>query len=143
MLEETAEVVVQVRPGRVRVKAVRSAACDSCASAAVCQVMAGGKEMLVEARDNLGVKVGQQVIIGIHEKTLLLATFMVYILPLGGLFIGISLIKWLAPSLSQAWNVVAGFLGLAFGFIITYFYSRNLKTNRYLPVVVRIVEEGT
>ncbi len=141
MLEETTEVVAQIRPGRVRVKVARTSACDSCASAAVCQVMAGGKEMQVEVRDNLGTKVGQRVVIGIHEKTLLLATFLVYILPLIGLFVGIGLLRWLAPGSSQGLNAVAGFLGLVFGFIITYFYNRSLKTNRYLPVVLRVAEK--
>ena len=86
MLEETGVVVEQVSPDRVRIKVSRSAACEGCAAAGACQGMASGKEMLVEARDNVGVKVGQQVVLAIREKTLLWASFLIYILPLVGLY---------------------------------------------------------
>ncbi len=141
MLEETGLVVERLKSNRVRVKVFRSASCEHCASAGACQALAGvGTEMLVEVRDELGVKPGQRVVIAIAEKTLLWASFLVYILPLVGLFIGVSLAQWLAPAGSQAWMVGGGFLGLSLGFLGIYRYSRRLKATEYLPVVVRVAE---
>ncbi len=140
MLEETGLVVERISSDRVKIKVVRSSACKSCASAAVCQALSGGKEMQVEVYDNLGVGVGQRVVIALHEKTLLWASFLIYILPLVSLFIGIGLVKWLAPAVSPGWIIAGGFWGLALGFFGIYHYSRRLKTSEYLPVVVRLDE---
>jgi sigma-E factor negative regulatory protein RseC len=138
MLEETGVVVEQIRPGRVRIKVTRSTACDCCASSAVCQALTGQDEMLVEACDGVGVQPGQKVVIAIREKTLLWASFLIYILPLAGMIMGVSLTRWLAPPAFQAWEIAGGFLGLALGFLGIYHYSRRLKKAEYLPTVVRV-----
>jgi positive regulator of sigma E activity len=141
MLEETGIIVQQIRPGRVKVRVTRSTACECCASAAVCQALAGQDEMLVEACDRLGVKEGQKVIIAMREKTVLWASFLTYILPIVGLFIGVSLAEWLAPVASQTWSVIGGFSGLLLGFLGIRHYSRHIKSTEYLPTVIRLADE--
>ncbi len=140
MLEETGLVVERISSDRVKIKVVRSSACESCASAAACQALSGGNEMRVEAHDKLEVNVGQQVVIALPEKTLLWASFLIYILPLMSLFIGIGFVKWLLPHASQALIIAGGLGGLALGFFGIHYYSRRLKTSEYLPVVVRTAE---
>jgi sigma-E factor negative regulatory protein RseC len=141
MLEETGTVVERIGPDRVRIKVSRSTACEHCSAAGACQALAGQKnEMLVEVRDSLGVGVGQRVVIAIGEKTLLRASFLVYILPLAGLFGGVGLTQWLAPHASQAWMAAGGFGGVVLAFLAVHGYSRHFRSTEYLPVIIRLAE---
>ncbi len=138
MLEETGVVVERLGSKRVKVKVQRTSACKSCASANLCMALSGESEMLAEARDKLGVGVGDKVVIAIEEQVFLKASFLVYILPLAGLFAGVALAEWLSVPVSQNWQAAGGFLGLAAGFLLVFFINKKLNKNTYMPEIVRL-----
>lgn len=93
MIEEQGRVVA-TEPGAVWVETVRRSTCSSCSANAGCgqglmqRLGVGAGRARVRALSDLSLRVGDAVVLGIHEDLLLRASVLFYLFPLLGFFRG-------------------------------------------------------
>ena len=89
MIEEQGRVVA-TEPGAVWVETVRRSTCSSCSANAGCgqglmqRLGVGAGRARVRALSELSLRVGDAVVLGIHEDLLLRASVLFYLFPLLG-----------------------------------------------------------
>lgn len=92
MIEEQGRVVA-TEPGAVWVETVRRSTCSSCSANAGCgqglmqRLGVGAGRARVRALSDLSLRVGDAVVLGIHEDLLLRASVLFYLFPLLGFFV--------------------------------------------------------
>lgn len=127
--------VVAVEEGMATVHFVRSSACKSCG---VCLV-AGDSQMEVKAKDEIGVKPGDRVVVTMLASTMLKASAMCYAVPLGLLLVG----TYLGSLISDVWAAVIGLGSCALSFLLLRLVERKIKhSQRFVPQITRIAEEN-
>jgi len=112
LIEEQGQ-VLEVRGGRALVQTTRSGSCEQCGARHACGGAGGGREARVWAEDPLGVQAGERVIIAVPEGTVLRASLLIYLVPVGALVLGALLGNALAPALGWSADLGAAGLGLA------------------------------
>ncbi|MCX7628157.1 MAG: SoxR reducing system RseC family protein [Methylophilaceae bacterium] len=146
MIEEHAK-VVRVEPGVAHLEIERSRPCALCGSSRSCGVSLWSRLFGYRARpfkvdDTLGVAVGDRVIVGIDESTLLGGSLRTYLLPgvlacLGGLF-GASMTE--SPGLRDLYAVMGALGGLLAGWCWALTRSNRDSFGRFRPVMLRRAE---
>ncbi len=114
--------VVGKKERTVVIRAERTTSCDSCASKKSCHSGAGaGNEILIEAEDTVGAKIGDRVAFSVSAGSVLKAGVLIYLVPvlsfIGGVVLGQTLLSGALPGYNA--DLVAGatgalFLALAF-----------------------------
>ncbi len=84
---ETQARVVAVEPGYAWVESERRSGCSHCTSSASCGVstlskLFGARRQRLRLADSLGVRTGEDIVIGLSEQRLLAAATVAYLLPL-------------------------------------------------------------
>ncbi|MCB5160958.1 SoxR reducing system RseC family protein [Marinomonas algarum] len=141
MIEETGR-VLSVEDGFAEVETIRTSSCTACRARhgcghhAIAQVSSANR-MRMKAIDPLSVKVGQDVVIGIPEDSLLQASIWMYMVPLLGLVVGAVL-----PSLWGGSSGIAVVFSVL-GFLIGLFFARKKSIQEshnldYYPKIVKI-----
>ena len=129
-------IVEECKNGFVKVKIVRGSACgDNCASCNLCP----GRETVIEAKNECGANIGDNVILDMEGGRVINAAFLVYIVPVISLILG----TLLGTKLSGSENIgiLCGFSLLALSFLIIHFLDKSLKA-KYSPSAVRIAAEN-
>jgi len=139
VIEENAQ-VIHTDSGVAWVEAKRESACGACKVRGGCgtSVLAsvmGKRRNQVRALDPVGVKPGENVVIGLQERALVRASFNMYLLPLAGLFIGALLGQQLDTE-GEAWTIAFGLLGLLVGFGLVRLFYRRIRNNPVYQAVV-------
>lgn len=141
--------VIDIRDQLAVVRVRRHSACRQCGR---CGMGITGGEPLdpeVEVRNPIGAQVGQVVRITMDTRQLLLASFIVYLLPILGLILGIILGGSLSGPLGldfggRGVDMAGVGVGVLFMAIIYYFVRRWDKkiaaSHRFRPVAVDVVE---
>lgn len=132
-------VVLSIENGLAKVKTSRHNDCENCGSCP------GNAAIVLDARNPLGAKPGQRVIIEVKEAEMLKSAFIVYMLPLIAIFAGAMLGGYLAERLASEalWFQVGGG-GVAFVSSVYYikFFDRKARTNiKMQPVIKRILND--
>jgi len=97
----------------------QTTSCGGCASASACGAKGiGTTASRLEARrfqlvNDIGLRVGERVVVGIRENALLKASITAYVIPLATLLIAGALAQWAAGS--DIVTMAAMFAGLALG----------------------------
>lgn len=109
--------VVQRKERTVVIKAERTTSCDNCASKKSCHSGAGAdNEILIEAEDLLGAKVGDRVVFSVSAGSVLKAGVLIYLVPvlsfIGGVVLGQTVITGALPGYNA--DLVAGVTGVVF-----------------------------
>ncbi|RKT44975.1 SoxR reducing system RseC family protein [Thiocapsa rosea] len=138
---ETPATVVDVKPGVAWVETVRQSACGHCESAGSCgtSVLAkvfGAPRSRLRIDDAQGLWVGEQVVIGIPDGTLVRASFVAYLLPL----VFLIAVAGVATHLGAGEGSVAllGIAGLGIGLWLSGRLTGGQSAReRYSPVLVR------
>jgi len=141
---EAQATVVKIDADFAYVSARRRSACGSCDAHGDCGTAAlstllGGKETLFKVTNPVGARVGDQVALGLEEKTLLKSAATIYLLPLLFLLTGALAGHWLfLGEIVQEKAVVAGALaGLAVGFLVMKRIAGKIAANsRYIPTIL-------
>ena len=110
-------IVVQKKERTVMIRAERSSSCDNCASKKSCH--SGGaadNEILVEAEDLLGAKVGDRVVFSVSAGSILKAGALLYIVPIASFIAGVILGQTVLTGVLPGYNadLVAGATGVVF-----------------------------
>ncbi|QVL48209.1 MAG: SoxR reducing system RseC family protein [Thiocapsa sp.] len=138
---ETPATVVDVKPGVAWVETVRQSACGHCESAGSCgtSVLAklfGAPRSRLRIDDAQGLRVGEQVVIGIPDGTLVRASFVAYLIPLVTLIAAAGV----ATRLGAGEGTVAllGLAGLGIGLWLSGRITGGPSAREhYRPVLVR------
>ena len=125
----------------------QSSSCGGCASASACGSKGiGTLANRLEARrfqllNDAGLRVGERVVIGIRENTLIRASLTAYVIPLITLFLAGALAQWLAGN--DIVTMVAMFAGLAAGLLLSRLGAgRLLQRGELAPRFVRRASAG-
>ena len=155
MIEMQARVVDIDKDGTAWVESMPNGSCSRCASSAG-ETESGGcgagkigqiftlKEKKYRVIDTISSKIGDEVIIGIADGSVLRGSAVVYMLPLLLIFIGAILAAQFAPvaqrDAASIFGAICGFLaGAAWLF---QFSRRASKDPRYQPVILRSVRSN-
>ena len=142
MSVEEKATVLEIRGGNALVRAKENSMCAGCASAGHCQSSDG--ERTVEAKNPLGARAGDEVVIAVPSSALLKASFVVYFLPVIGLLAGAAAAQILfggsgdgeTPSAAAG---IGGIVGALLTVAATRLYvKKNTESTDVQPVIVRI-----
>jgi sigma-E factor negative regulatory protein RseC len=139
-------VIVKVKEDSVLVQPERSDRCEGC-SAAFCATDESG-DLIIEARDPIGAKVGQRIRLVIREERLIGYSFLLYGFPLISLLVGAFGGTWIGGLLGLGSGTDVLAVGSALGLtVMALLFSktlvRKLETSKsYQPVVVEILNGG-
>jgi sigma-E factor negative regulatory protein RseC len=148
---ETQGRVIAVEAGFAWVESVRQGGCSSCASKGACGSQLLGEALApaannqasnnVLARDSLGVRVGDSVILGVEEEGALGAAFLMYGLPLFGLMLGLLL----AQPWGDLWALAAGGAGLGLALAVVRLLGRvsQHKSQNVQPIILARLDSVT
>lgn len=138
MIEATATVIA-VEAGFAVLETQRNSACSSCGASAGCGTsvlgeVLGRKQNLLRIDNDFDAVPGEQVIIGLAESDLLLASLAAYMLPIAGLII------FALAGLALGIGDVPVALGALAGFALGLYAARHLTRNaqdRFTPRYLR------
>ncbi|MDW7740343.1 MAG: SoxR reducing system RseC family protein [Bacillota bacterium] len=124
----------------------RHLVCENCGR---CGILSGAnkKEMIVEALNPIDAEKGQRVMMESNDRQILFLSFMLYLVPLGGLVAGIFVWLGLANLIGlegsqDLFAVAAGLLLMVIVFVVIRSWDRRVKDDpRYKPVITEIIEE--
>ncbi|MDB4837545.1 SoxR reducing system RseC family protein [Marinomonas sp.] len=140
MIEETGKVLA-VEDGFAEVETIRTSSCNACRARHACghhviAKVSSSNQMRMRAIDALQVSVGQEVVVGIPEDTLLQASIWMYFIPLLGLVGGA-----VSPSLWGGGSNIAvtfSIIGFALGLWLARHKSKQEMNNLdYYPRILR------
>jgi len=139
MIEETGRVVA-TDPGTVWVETLRHSACDSCSAKSGCGHSAlaklGQNSVHMQARCDIDVVVGDQVVVGVPEEVMVKSSLLAYLMPL--IFMLVAVVGADALWGQDLLTAAAGMAGLGCGFLLLrWHFHRNRHDERYQPVVLR------
>jgi len=146
VIEENAW-VVRTEADVAWVETQRKTACDSCSVRTGCGTgtlakLLGRKSGPLQVLNPLAAGVGEEVVVGINEGSLVRGSLVVYVVPLLSMF-GLGLVgKALAAQYgfadSEGMTLVAAMLGLGLGFSwVRRFGIRISRDRRYQAVILR------
>jgi sigma-E factor negative regulatory protein RseC len=127
-MQEEVGTVIESWGVTARVLVKRNSACEHCPSRSCCASL-GGDLKGVDVSNVIGAEKGQKVKIGISQKAVLKASFVLYMVPLG-------------PQHKQVWAVS---MGVGF-FVGSYFVIKALSKHfenkaEYSPVITEILPD--
>jgi len=135
--------VKDVRDKKALVITDRQTMCGQCGARGYCQMLGGGKEMLSEALNPVGAKIGDMVKIGIPEGTVTKASLVVYMIPtigiVGGAALGYYIGKLYSLNLDLS-TLIGSLVGIGLSMIFVRLLSNTLsKRPFYQPEIIKII----
>ena len=134
-------IVTRTNSSTAWIKTIRSGACEGCSSKDSCGESHNSKEMTLELKNTLGVQTGDQVVIGIETKPMIILSFLLYVFPILLLVIGAVIGDSIAPSLNLDKSLSAMILGfICFGAAFLVVRKKQAvmsEKDEYKPFLVR------
>ena len=146
MIEESGRIVA-VRDNRIWVQTERQTTCGSCSAQAACGQglfarMSQRSHNHIELVTGEAVQVGDQVVLGIAENTLIKSSLWAYGLPLL-LMIGVAVVAESVLGMAEPWVIFAALAGLAGGMLLTRMHSFNARNqSEYQPVLIKVLGQN-
>ncbi|ACL70083.1 SoxR reducing system RseC family protein [Halothermothrix orenii] len=137
--------VIKTEGDKLTVKIIRRSACSKCGHKCGLAGAHEVDEIEVEVDNTVGAKEGQVVKLEMGEQPLVVASMLVYLLPIisliAGYFITFSLVKALGFKPSEAAGVIGSIIFFILSFYLLKVVDKFLSFNRkYHPRVSEIVE---
>lgn len=138
MKKEQIGIVVEVHGDMAKVRATRHGDCKNCGACP------GDNAMILDARNPIGAKVGQNVTFEIQEVNMLQAAFIVYMLPLAAIFIGAVAGAYAANSMGSnsvvTFQVIGGIIAFALSVLYIKFFDKSARNNAKMqPVITKVI----
>lgn len=143
MIEEQGRVVA-VEGKEVWVETIQQSACGSCSAKSTCgQGLAAkylsGKPNHIRLISELPVRLGDRVVLGIPENTLVKSALLAYGLPLIFFILFAGLVDSLF-AVSEPWVIFSGLAGLFLGFVLVRTVSGGRdKGSSFQPVILEVL----
>lgn len=125
----------------VTVKLQRQDACGHCNA---CTAGVETDDMILEAQNLCLAEEGDLVEISIEESNFLLAVIIMYIIPLGGLLVGVFLGYLLGKAIGvneEITSLIVGFLLLAATYITIRLNEKRFNTTKFRPIAHTVVKD--
>ena len=140
MIEEKA-VVIFKEDDQVSVEIMRTKPCGLCGKTQGCGNSIWGKifshkRNKLSIKNNIGVKVGDRVMLTIEENYLLRSSLLLYGLPLLFLFIGMVFMDTITQKNSDLWVLVGAIFGMLSGLILVKFLARKNHDRLYKEAMI-------
>lgn len=130
MIEQQA-VVIECREDVAEIEAVRASSCGACSVNGACGTslldrVLGRRPLRLTVANTVGARVGDRVVIGVPEASLLRAATAAYLVPLLGLIAGAIVGQEASPLLfADGFSGAASLLGGAGGFVAALHWVRR------------------
>jgi sigma-E factor negative regulatory protein RseC len=129
------------------IKAAKSGACNKCSTKDACESLSD-TEVLVEAENTIGAKVGDKVTFTANAGAILRAGAAVYLLPLIAFIAGVVIGQVYSDMVSSSWNAdlvsaIVGFALLIITYVALYFYNKTEDKDTYTPKITRVIGRDT
>lgn len=128
--------VVSTQGGIARIEFVPKEACEHCGAKGFCHPSPG--KMVAEAINELGAKVGDEATIETGVGESILASVLIFLVPIAGLIGGYLLAKWIWKS-EGAGAIGAIALMAAFIGVLAYLDRRVFRPKKFMPRIVSVV----
>ena len=147
MIEEVAT-VISIEADKAVIEVEKTSSCNSCHSRGACGTssLAGFfnfQSPRIKVNNSLNASAGDRVLVGIQEDTLVVGSFILYIVPLLMLLlfaVAASLLEPFFPTFEQELlQTIAGLVGLAVGLFIVRQQSGRLFEGKRNAFMVRIL----
>ena len=140
MIEEQALVIFK-EDDQVSVEIMRTKPCGLCGKTQGCGNSIWGKifshkRNKLSIKNNIGVKVGDRVMLTIEENYLLRSSLLLYGLPLLFLFIGMVFMDTITQKNSDLWVLVGAIFGMLSGLILVKFLARKNHDRLYKEAII-------
>jgi sigma-E factor negative regulatory protein RseC len=137
MKQQEFGVVIEVNGNVAKVKADRHCDCDNCGTSP------GDSVIFMDVRNEISAKPGQKVAFEMHNASMVISAFVVFIIPLFTATAG-TVIGWLIANRfgqpTEAFQVGGCIIGFSISLFIIKLYNRILKNNvKTLPVITKIL----
>jgi len=146
MIEQTGKVVL-VKDGFAWVESERTSTCQSCSAKKGCGTslldnVFGQKRLAIKTLNSRNSMVGDHVVIGIHESTLIKSSLLMYLMPLLMMFVFAFFAEYVF-NVSELLTVLSGLIGLIAGFFWVRNYSEKVRYDeKYQPVILKVINTG-
>lgn len=139
MVEEKA-IVTGVVEGLAIIQVQRHSACSHCELSKGCGTGAvgrllGHRSKPLTIRNQYNLKVGDSVVLGLHDKAFLKASLLIYGVPLLGLLVGGLLAQGLFEGSEMVTIILAG-VGFVSGLLYSAVIARNRYSRQFNPVIL-------
>ncbi|MEJ2201197.1 MAG: SoxR reducing system RseC family protein [Desulfuromonadaceae bacterium] len=146
MIEESGTIIELKNQRIALVVCQKSAQCKHCAAAGLCSIGDDGSSMRIEAHNDLGAKIGDQVRLMTSTRKFLQSSFILYIVPIlalvagavAGDLLGSRFNVGMDPNLFTA---LTGTAALVISMFLIRLASRRLSKEDYMPRIVEILEK--
>jgi sigma-E factor negative regulatory protein RseC len=117
-------------------------ASDNCGTSVIAKAFTNKPELL-KLQAPCALVVGQRVKLGIPESQLLSASMLVYVLPLLALIAAVLIIQSIFPAAHELWQIVFGFMAMAFSFYVLRRRELNGQQKHFSPIILGAVNDDT
>ncbi len=136
-------VVLRTNSEAAWVKTTRSSACQGCTARKSCHTLSNSQDVEVKALNIAGARAGDRIVLSFETKSLLKATFLIYVFPIIFLMLGALIGQMLAPFMALAPSALSVLLGFTFFFIALFFMKARANKlaakNAYQPKITKIL----
>ena len=146
MITENA-IVVSIENNQTWIETQRKSACGQCSAnkgcgTSVLSKVMGNKLSTMKAINKINAQVGDEVIVGLNEKSLLKGAFMTYLLPLFYLFlfsfVGQFIANYFQLHNSEFVVIIFAVIGFYFGMKKLKAFSKSIANSEiYQPVILK------
>jgi sigma-E factor negative regulatory protein RseC len=125
------------------VKTTRSSACQGCTARKSCHSLSNSQDMEVKAINIAGAREGDRIVLSFETKSLLKATFLIYVFPIIFLILGAAIGQVLASRIAvnpSALSVLLGFTFFLTALLIIKARAKKMAAKHaYQPKVTKIL----
>ena len=143
MVEESVEVIA-VEGNDLILQAQRKSSCQSCSvqkgcGTSVLSQWLGKKLSHFQVENTVNAKIGDTLVVGIPESSLLKGSLVIYFMPLFTLFLGALLADWILLEIAyrDLWVGVSGLFGLYMGIRYSKIVLERQLGANLRPVILR------
>ena len=147
MITENA-IIVSIDNGQTWIETQRKSVCGQCSASKGCGTsvlskVIGNKLSKMKAINKINAQVGDEVVVGLNEKSLLKGAFMIYMLPLLFLFLfsffGQLISQNLQVQNSELVIIIFAVFGFYLGMRKVKLFSTSISKNEYYqPVILKV-----
>ena len=125
------------------VKTTRSSACEGCTARKSCHTIGDSQDTEVKAINLAGAREGDRIVLSFENKSLLKATFLIYVFPIILLLVGALIGQMLAALIELNSSIPSVVMGFTFFFtamvIMKARANKMAEKNAYQPKVIKIL----
>ena len=125
------------------VKTTRSSACQGCTARKSCHTLGNNQDMEVKALNVVGAREGDRIVLSFETRSLLKATFLIYVFPIIFLVVGALFGQLLAARVLINPSALSVLMGFAFFFVALFIMkvraNKMAARNAYQPKITKIL----